>query len=949
MATSARTALWCFILATVSVALFAAEQPSAPVPPALPTPQAQSDDAPSPRLNSGKLGNGLRYAIVPNLVPPKHVSLRLLVETGSLQESDAQRGYAHFVEHMAFNGTEHFAAGELVTFLQNAGVAFGVHVNAGTGTTRTVYKLDLPDNGPELVDKGVRILRDFADGILLQPAEVERERGVILNEKLTRQTLDDSTNAFIDLAYAGTLIPEHFPVIGTDESIKQATSTTLRDFYNSWYRPERMVVVVTGEIDPKQIQSLVETHFSTFSARKPALASPHLGNLTDSTAPTASHFGKPNSSTTVTISVIAPQNPTDKSKETRQKQANLNAALTLLDRRLKHVQQNPANALSNAEVRRSSALHPSFLEITISLTSEKLDWKIPLQIAEQEIRKAIEFGFDPTELNEVKEAMTRTAEAAAKNATSIPTSTLANLISDTLHTGGVYVGADEILPRQLAIIAKLNVTDCRQALEDFWTRTQPKIFVTSRNFDGHVDDEIIATYKASQETPVSAPDVLKPVEFAYKDFGAPGEIVQREHVADLDLWQVRFANGVRLNLKKTDFSPNSVSFSLHLGTGRADEPTNMPGLALFAPALTESGVGRHTHEEMQRTISGRGITLFFTAADNAFVFTGNARSSELPFALHYTTAYIVDPAFRKEGERRTKNTLKRIYGAGLTTPTGAFNSFILPFLAGGDPRLGLPDYKRVFSYTLNNLNQWLVPTLANGSLEIAIVGDIDIDATIAEVAKTLGTLPTRAPKPDLSQRTKLNLPQPPEEKYFNFTAEKRPSLLAFVWPVRDSLSAADRSRLNLLASLIQERLRVEIREQLGETYSPRASFSYNRTYPGFAHLICQIQIQPDHADTVKTAMRKLAAALVTDGTTDEEITRLKAQALTGNHDRARSNARLADLLSATQEQPDRLAELRIPDDDSAKITKAELNASAALYLSADNTFIFLAEPKPPKK
>jgi zinc protease len=234
---------------------------------------------PSPKVTWGHLENGLRYAIMPHATPPGRVSMRLLVTAGSLNENDDERGYAHFVEHMAFNGTKHFPAGELVKFLQRQGAVFGPDIGAFTSHTHTLYKLDMPDNSTGTFETGLRVLRDFADGILFEPAEVKRERGVILSEERSNHTLAATTRlALTDFLYKGTRIPDRDP-IGLIPTIEHASSPALQKFYQRWYRPENMCVVIVGQIDAKHAEALVRSEFASLVPSGPAPIPAPVGNI----------------------------------------------------------------------------------------------------------------------------------------------------------------------------------------------------------------------------------------------------------------------------------------------------------------------------------------------------------------------------------------------------------------------------------------------------------------------------------------------------------------------------------------------------------------------------------------------------------------------------------------------------------------------------------------------
>ena len=223
-------------------------------------PQDASDIPADSKITFGKLPNGLRYIILPNKEPQKRVSLRIHIAAGALEEQEDQRGLAHFMEHMVFNGTKHFKEGELVPKMQRLGVGFGAHVNAYTSWDETVYMLDLPDLSDETVGLGFNVMRDFGDGANLEPSEIDRERGVILSEKTSRDSvrfrlMEQQFNTL----FSGSLIAKRFP-IGLEEVIKTAPRERFTDFYTRFYTPDRMTFVVVGDIDPAAAEAALAIH-----------------------------------------------------------------------------------------------------------------------------------------------------------------------------------------------------------------------------------------------------------------------------------------------------------------------------------------------------------------------------------------------------------------------------------------------------------------------------------------------------------------------------------------------------------------------------------------------------------------------------------------------------------------------------------------------------------------
>ena len=217
-------------------------------------PHETSKLKPDPNVVWGKLENGFRYALLPHDHSPGRISMRLVVEVGSLDESENERGLAHFVEHMGFEGTTHFEQGQLFSFFQKLGMSFGGDVTAFTSYDHTIYHLELPKNQKSLIEQSLLLYRDFADGIVFDPARVEKEREIILREKQAR----DTPSARIQMEgmnqlFAGTIVPERSP-IGTEEIIRSVTRDELLEFYRRWYRPDLMTLYVVGDMDSREMK-----------------------------------------------------------------------------------------------------------------------------------------------------------------------------------------------------------------------------------------------------------------------------------------------------------------------------------------------------------------------------------------------------------------------------------------------------------------------------------------------------------------------------------------------------------------------------------------------------------------------------------------------------------------------------------------------------------------------
>ena len=242
-------------------------------------PHEESDLKSDPMVVYGRFENGFRYALMENHEPKNRVNIRLVVQAGSMHEEDREEGLAHYLEHMLFNGSTHFKPGELVKYFQDLGMQFGHDANARTGFYETVYDIVLPDGKRESLDKGFLIAQDYAKGALLLDSEVEREKKVVLAKKRSRDSSSYRTYiSEMKFKFPGAAISKRIP-IGETAALEKMTSKKLKDFYDAWYRPENIILVVVGDFDQKTAVSLVRERFQKLSARAPPRPAPSFGDI----------------------------------------------------------------------------------------------------------------------------------------------------------------------------------------------------------------------------------------------------------------------------------------------------------------------------------------------------------------------------------------------------------------------------------------------------------------------------------------------------------------------------------------------------------------------------------------------------------------------------------------------------------------------------------------------
>ena len=917
---------------------------------ALPFPQAESDLKADPAAHFGTLPNGLRYVVMPNHEPKARASLRLLVLAGSFDETEAQRGLAHYLEHMAFNGSTHYPPGTLVEKLQRLGMGFGADTNASTSFDHTLYQLELPDTAPATLSEGLQILSDYCGGLLLEQKMVEKERGIILSEKRSRDSVGYRTFvAQLDFMLKGTRVPERLP-IGLEDVIEKSNRDPFVEFYNTWYRPEKMVVIVVGDIDAASIEKQIVEGFSGIAPRSPEPPAVDLGKVPVFTGLKVLYHGEPEApNTNVVIATAVPYVEEPDTAAIRMKYLPRMLAFDILNLRLEILskQENAPFIRADASVEDSFHLYRQ-TEINVACKAEQ--WADALGVADREMRRAYEYGFTADELKQVVSNFRNALEQADKTASTRRSDELAGDLAQSLVDREVFTSPADDLSLYGPALAKVTLEDCVAAYRQAWSSPGRFVFVSGNakivGVANAANAVVAATYNRARAVPIKAPDARASVTWGYSDFGPAGKVASRTHVDDLDFTEVVFENGVRLNVKKTDFEANTIHVGARLGTGMLTEPASTkPGLSRFS-ALTFSagGLGKHGEDDLQQVLAGKTVGVLFASTTDAFLFEGGTNKDDLALEFQLLTASITDPGYRPEALRQARKRIDAAYISFAHTERGPMNLKVPRLLASGDPRFGLPSRDQMMARNMDEVKAWLAPQLASGPLEVSVIGDLDIDTVIADASRTLGTLPKRDPKPSLDDLKKVSYPSKPFTWDYSIDSEIPKGLVAVYWPTSDGTDVHRARRLNILGDVLGDRLRVKIREQLGSTYSPNVGSFASDIFPGYGYLEAAVIVDPAKVKQIQDVVIAVAGDMNANGVTQDELDRAKNPKLTALRESERTNTYWMTVLLRAQERPEVLDWARSRKADFESVSKAEIDALARAFLAPDRASRVIVRP-----
>ncbi|WP_161554721.1 M16 family metallopeptidase [Ereboglobus luteus] len=918
----------------------------APTTPAIPWPHEITGETPSPRVTYGHLPNGFRYAIIPTGTTWNHVSFRLLVEAGSLHENDAELGYAHFVEHMTFNSTTNYKPYETAKRLQRHGAAIGPDTNAFTSHFETLYKIDLSANSREAINLTLSTLADIAGGALFKAEDVERERGVILAEKLSRQSLGaDAWEIVADHLFAGTLFPKRNP-IGTDDSLKNATPENLRAFYDAWYRPERMTLVVAGNASASAIERSIKSAFFFMAARAAPHTPPAPGKHDPPKPGSVSVRFLPELETGIIIFPTASWGETARRK-TLKDDIVQDLLQFLLDAEMSKTAERSDHAITRFFIAGSTRAGISS-QNAIMITFPPDRWRKALADSEQTLRRAIEHGFAPSLVELAKERILQTYQANASRSSILrrPRET-ADAFLKNLLAGRGYYNDEELLAQREEIFAALTAGDCRDALRALWFADPAHALIFAPESSAITTGAAQAVLDKSRSTPVQHPEDTGRPRFAYTDFGTPGEVVSREQLDYGGIWHVRFSNGVRLNIKQTPESKDSIQMVIRFGGAIRENPPDKPGLYAWGLGLMAGGLKKQESWEVRLAMPEMSqISLHNTA--NRYTFSASGRSSATGAILALCAAFMQDAAYRPSTAETVRATILEQYEKRAGTAKMVFEQAISP-LIHNNPQVAFPPKEQILAYTMDDLKEWMSTQLDPARMDISIVGDCDIEEAIAAAARTIGALPAlknQTPPPACAPESP---PVTPCSEEFTFAATNRPAQIDLFWSVPGSEGVDEDIRLMILAEILNDRVRAQIRETEGRAYTPFTRYQRSEVTPLHNHIHCTVQVPPGIARQIAKEIKTIAATLSEQGVDGEELERARRPVFSREHAKTgQTDYWLHEVLADSQTRPEKIQRARRMPRVLTEVTAENINALAGTHLKNDRLLQFIIMPESAK-
>lgn len=853
--------------------------------PAGPPPsQALQDHAPNttnsaplpldPAVEKGQLANGLTYYIRGNQKPEKRAALRLVVNAGSVLEDEDQRGLAHFIEHMAFNGTRLFEKHEILNTLEKAGVKFGSHTNAYTGFDETVYMLEVPTDDEALLEKALLILQQFATDVAFDPAEVEKERGVVVEEwRSGRGAQTRVLDQQLPILLKGSRYAERLP-IGEKKVLETASLDTIKRFYKQWYRPNLMSVVAVGDFDSGKVKATIEKLFGPL--KNPETQRPRedfpLPHHEKTRVSIATDKELPQTSIAV-VHTMPVRSKSSKSDYRRMILENLyhqmmNARLSELTKNA-----NPPFLMALSTTESFSRASDMFLQIALVDPSRTTE---ALAALTREIERVERFGFTESELQRARGQMLRQMESMAEERLKTPSARLADEIVRNFLTAEAMPGIAAELALYQEMLPEVDLSLVNKLAAD-WVGEDNRVLLLSGPASAKLPDEkaLLATFSAVEKETLEA-FVDRVAEGPLLPTAPePGRIVAEKTLPEIGLTTWTLSNGIRVAFKQTDFQNDEVLVRAFSPGGHSlASNADYPSAAHADTVVSEGGLGTFGPVQLEKALSGKLVSVTPYISELEEGLTGRSSPKELQTLfelIHLTaTAPRVDADSFAAWVAQQRNELEN----RSADPEAAFYDALTDVIYNRHLRRRPPTVQQLEKVDMDKALKLYKERFANtADFTFVIVGNTTAEALRPLVQTYLATLPSTKGKEtwrDVGAKIatgtrKLEVRQGVEPKaqvVMMFTG-------TLPWSKQTEFD------LEALEQALSIRLREVVREEHSGTYGVRVSSNLSRRPRTEFQMTVSFGCAPDRVDDLSKIVIDEIEKVKQEGLGDDYVTKVK--------------------------------------------------------------------------
>jgi len=903
-----------------------------------------------PKTRTGVLPNGLHYYVRANAYPAKRAELRLAVNAGSILEDDDQRGMAHVIEHMGFNGTTHFKKNELVSYLQSIGVRFGADLNAYTSFDETVYMLQVPTDTARILEQGITVLEDWAHGQLFDSTEVANERGVVVEEWRSGKGANDRMRQqYWPILFRGSKYADRW-VIGTQESIMSSTPTVLRRFYHDWYRPDNMAMIAVGDFDPAQMEALIKKHFSGIqpvrNPRKRALAdvpgnkAPLVAITTDKEA-------------TNTVVQLMFKLPKEETRTVGDYRRMLTSRLygAMLNGRFSEMAQKPNAPFAQAFGNKGTFVRSVDVFQVLALVKDG-GAERGAEALITETRRVDQFGFLQSELDRAKQNMLRTYERAyAERDKTVSAQIVSEYVGNFLDAEPVPgIEAEYQLAQRL--VPAITLQEVNTLASTWITDENRVILVQGPQKDGvqmPTQSEMLAVIDRASKAPVTAYTENVTAGALVAKLPTPGRIasVQKPNGAGITEWKL--SNGARVLIKPTDFKADEIRFGAYsMGGSSLVSDADYMSAAMAAQIVYTSGLATFNRVDLGKKLSGKSVSLQPTIGGTTEGLSGTASPKDLETLMQLAYLQFTAPRLDTPAVTAFQNQFNTMLANRGVSPEAAVSDTFSMTMSSNHPRarpLTVATFAEVNPQRAYDIYR---DRFADASdFTFVFVGNVDTVALKPLAEQYLATLPSTGRK-ETWKDVGIRPPTGVVEKVVRKGTEpKSMTFIAFTGPI--DFTEQNRFDLQALVDLVRIKIIETLREKMSGTYSPGIMSSSTKIPLPQYTITTFFSSSPENIESLSRAVFATIDTLQRNGPSQVDVNKVKEELIRGHEVELKQNAYWMSYILAKDQNGEDVASAQAQYDAMIKkLTAAQVQQAAKQFFNMKNYVRVVLVPEGPK-
>src|SRR5688572_8088756 len=903
-----------------------------------------------PNVKIGKLANGLTYYLKKNTRPEKKVELRLVVNAGSILEDDDQQGLAHFMEHMAFNGTKNFKKNDLVSFLQSIGVEFGADLNAYTGFDETVYILPIPTEKKENIEKGFQILEDWASTVAFDGSEIDKERGVVLEEsRLGKGAEDRMFRVVYPKMFEGSKYAERLP-IGKDDILKNFKHDVIKRFYRDWYRPDLMAVLVVGDMEPAEAEAQIKKHFEKLknpsSPRPRALAEVPERKKSEGVVVTDKE---------ATNHVVEIYYTYKKSKEEITVQDYRDYLVrvlftSMLGQRMQELTQKaePPFVFGGSNVggwARGYEAYQSFAYLGKGGVEPAVNALI------QENERARKFGFTASELDRVKKQLMKNIERSYNERDKTESQHIVEEYIRNFLDKEPIPGIENEFKYYKKFMEGVTLDEVNQlATKTIPATADPKLVILTgpenSDFKMPTSVELLALSEAAGKAELTAYEEKAVAASIMATAPAAGMITAEKAVAELGVTELSLSNGVRVILKPTDFKNDQVVMNAsRFGGQYLFDPKERFNAEFAATVVTQMGVGEFSPVDLRKVLAGKTATVAPRLGSLSESLNGQCSAVDVETMLQLTYLYFTQPRKDDDLFKSFVSKQQALYQNMAADPQFTFQDSVISTLYKNHPwapklpkpeNFGMINEQRAFDIYKERFGN------ANG-FTFVLVGKFDVATIKPLIATYLGSLPSTQQKSTFKDVGLRPVKGVVKKEIKKGTEPK--SYIRMFWNGEAPFSDAEQLKVQALTEVLNIKLIESLREELSGIYGGGMYGNLNKNpYNNYA-LGVSLPCGPENVDKLIKATIGEIDKIKANGPTVDDLNKVKETWRQQYEVNIKDNAFWARQLLLSVEVGTNPAEVLSYEKRIAALTPKDVKEAALKYLDMKNFVQIVLNPE----